>query len=89
VCDELIADRRARPTAGDDMLGLLLGARDDGETLDDSEVRDQVLIFLLAGHDTTGLALTYAPHLLGRHPDGSACARRRATCSTGASPARR
>ena len=36
---------------------------------DDVEVRDQVLIFLLAGHDTTAIALTFALHLLGRHPD--------------------
>jgi len=70
VCDELIAGRRARPGAGGDgdVLGLLLDARVDGEALDDAEIRDQVLIFLLAGHDTTGLALTYALDLLGRHP---------------------
>ena len=35
----------------------------------DDEVRDQVLVFLLAGHETTATALTFALHLLGRHPD--------------------
>jgi cytochrome P450 len=69
VCDELIAQRRAAPTGGDDLLTLLVEARDNGEQLDDAEIRDQVLIFLLAGHDTTALALTFALHLLGRHPD--------------------
>jgi cytochrome P450 len=69
VCDELIARRRATPGGGADLLSLLVDARDQGEQLDDAEIRDQVLIFLLAGHDTTALALTFALHLLGRHPD--------------------
>jgi cytochrome P450 len=71
VCDELIARRRAAPEAarGDDLLGLLIGARDGEEALDDAEVRDQILIFMLAGHDTTAIALTFALHLLGRHPE--------------------
>jgi cytochrome P450 len=70
VCAELIAQRRAAPDAGgDDLLTLLVAARDNGETLDDAEIRDQVLIFMLAGHDTTAIALTFALHLLGRHPD--------------------
>jgi cytochrome P450 len=71
VCDELIAQRRAAPGSGDDLLSLLVDARDDGEQLDDAEIRDQVLIFLLAGHDTTALAVTFALHLLGRHPDAA------------------
>ena len=69
VCDELIARRRAAPGGGEDLLSLLTDARDRGERLDDTEIRDQVLIFLLAGHDTTALALTFALHLLGRHRD--------------------
>jgi cytochrome P450 len=69
VCDELIARRRAAPEAarGDDLLGLLVGARDGDEALD--EIRDQILIFMLAGHETTAVALTFALHLLGRHPE--------------------
>lgn len=70
LCDRLIADRRA---AGDldrgDLLGRLLAARDGSEGLSDREIRDQVLVFLLAGHETTSTALTYALHLLGRHPE--------------------
>jgi cytochrome P450 len=70
VCDALIAERRARPARDDDLLDLLLQAgAGGGAALDDVEIRDQVLIFLLAGHDTTGLALTFALDLLGRHPD--------------------
>ena len=69
VCDELIAARRARPTGGDDLLSLLIEAREAGEGLDDAEIRDQILIFMLAGHDTTAIALTFALQLLGRHPE--------------------
>jgi cytochrome P450 len=69
VCDRIIAERRARGGGAQDMLGLLLAARDDGAALTDAEVRDQVLIFLLAGHETTSTALTYTLDLLGRHPD--------------------
>lgn len=71
VCDEIIDRRRAaghRPGEAD-LLGLLLDARDEGGTLTDVEVRDQVLIFLLAGHETTSTALTYTLRLLGRHPE--------------------
>jgi cytochrome P450 len=70
---EGIIDRRRASAAGEDLLSLLLCARDPdaigADALDDAEVRDQVLIFLLAGHETTATALTFALHLLGRHPD--------------------
>ena len=59
----------AADSQDEDLLSLLVGARDRGEQLDDAEIRDQVLIFLLAGHDTTAIALTFALYLLGRHPD--------------------
>ena len=70
VCDAMIAARRARGADdGTDLLSRLLRARDGEELLSDDEVRDQVLVFLLAGHETTAIALTFALHLLGRHPD--------------------
>ena len=68
VCDAV--DRRTarvEGATGDDLMGLLIAARDGDEALDDAEIRDQVLIFLLAGHDTTAIALTFALHLLGHH----------------------
>jgi cytochrome P450 len=73
VVEGIIDRRRAASAAGEDLLSLLLRARDPdalgADTLDDAEVRDQVLIFLLAGHETTATALTFALHLLGRYPD--------------------
>ncbi|WP_183095873.1 cytochrome P450 [Nocardioides stalactiti] len=69
VCDKLIARRRAGESDGDDLARLLVEARDGQDRLSDEEVRDQLLIFLLAGHETTSTSLTFALHLLGCHPD--------------------
>jgi cytochrome P450 len=70
VCDAIVAGRREGRTTGEtDLLSLLLAARDGDERLGDDEVRSQVLLFMLAGHETTAIALTFALHLLGRHQD--------------------
>jgi cytochrome P450 len=71
VVDDLIARRRAAPAAGEDLLSLLIAAQDPegGVALSDGEVRDQALIFLVAGHETTATSMTFALHLLGLHPD--------------------
>lgn len=78
VCDGIIEKRRAEGKAaqGEDLLTLLSQAEsaEDG-TLDASEIRDQVLVFLLAGHDTTATSLAFALHLLARHPEQQARAR--------------
>jgi cytochrome P450 len=65
-----IADRRASGRRGDDLLSLLLDARDeDGHSLDDQHVRDEVMTLLFAGHDTTTSTITFLFLLLARHPD--------------------
>ncbi len=71
IVEDLIARRRAAPTDNGDLVTLLLEAQDPegGHGLDDTEVRDQALIFLLAGHETTATALTFTLHLLGQHPE--------------------
>ncbi|WP_392542920.1 cytochrome P450 [Oryzobacter telluris] len=70
VCEEIVAARREGRTSGEtDLLSRLLAARDGDERLTDEEVRGQVLVFMLAGHETTSTALTFALHLLGRHQD--------------------
>ncbi|MEU4774932.1 cytochrome P450 [Micromonospora sp. NPDC023644] len=62
--------RDTDPAAGN-LLTRLRGARDEqtGARLSDQEVRDEVLGFLLAGHETTAGALTFTLHELGRRPD--------------------
>jgi cytochrome P450 len=70
---DAIVDRRRRGAGGHhgDLVSLLLAARDPqtGAPLSTQVVRDQLLIFLIAGHETTATALTFAWHLLGRHPE--------------------
>ncbi|WP_322779669.1 cytochrome P450, partial [Frankia sp. Cas4] len=67
---KMITNRRQHPTGGDDLLSLLLAACDaeTGAPLDDDAVRDEALTILLAGHETTANALSWAFHLLGAAP---------------------
>ena len=81
--DELIARmivaRRSQPPGQhDDLLQRLLEARDDNDdvpvgkksdlALTDREIRDHLVTFFLAGHETTSNALTWTFHLLGQNP---------------------
>lgn len=69
VIDELIAERRANPEGYDDLLARMLGAESSGYTMSDSEIHDQMLTFLFAGHETTATALTFTWLLLTTHPE--------------------
>jgi cytochrome P450 len=64
-----IARRRRSGERGTDILSLLLDATDeDGSTLSDGELRDQVMTLLFAGHDTTTSTLTFLFYELARNP---------------------
>jgi cytochrome P450 len=72
VIADLIAQRRGADAADerDDFLAILLTATDDdGETMSESDLRDELATFLFAGHETTSVALTYAWHCLSENPD--------------------
>jgi cytochrome P450 len=56
-----------RNVEGDDLLSMLLGS-----DMSDTEVRDEVMTFFMAGHETTALALTWALYLLSQHPEARA-----------------
>ena len=62
---------------GDDLITRLLQARDPdtGASMNVQEVRDQALIFLLAGHETTSTALAFTLDQLGRHDEEQAAVR--------------
>jgi cytochrome P450 len=69
LVSRIVAERRASGRDGEDLLGMLLLARDEtGRGMDDRQLRDEVLTLLLAGHDTTALTLTWAFVLLATHP---------------------
>jgi cytochrome P450 len=74
VVNGIIAERRAAIQAGespgDDLLGMLLQARDeDGQTgMTDKQLRDEVVTLLLAGHETTANLLAWTWYLLSKNP---------------------
>lgn len=70
IVHRLIAERRDKEEGREDLLSLLLAARDEGTGagLTDRQVRDHVMTFLLAGHETTANALAWALYLLSLHP---------------------
>jgi cytochrome P450 len=67
----MIAQRRAENVDKGDVLSMLLLARDedDGTGMTDTQIRDEAMTLLLAGHETTANALTWAWYLLTQHPD--------------------
>ena len=69
VIAEMIAERRATGVTGNDLLSLLLRAREDGTGMADEQVRDEALTLFLAGHETTAIALTWIWWLLARKPE--------------------
>lgn len=66
----LISDRRQSGDLGEDLLGMLLQARDEetGQPMSDVQVRDEVLTMLIAGHETVASALTWTWYLLAQNP---------------------
>jgi cytochrome P450 len=68
---ELIAERRRGEGDPDDLLSLLMAARDEetGEGLSDQELRDQAVTIIGAGYETTTQALAWTWYLLARHPE--------------------
>lgn len=68
---EMIDERRKDDVVRTDLLSRLLDARDadDGVTMTDKQVRDEVVTLFVAGHETTATSLAWAMYLLARHPD--------------------
>jgi len=65
----LIDERRAADEPGDDVLSMLLGARDeDGQPMNDAELRDELVTALAAGHETSASQLAWAIERIAREP---------------------
>jgi cytochrome P450 len=72
VIFEEIRDRRAARDLDrrGDILSLLVQAHyDDGSSMSDEQLRDELMTLLIAGHESTATALAWAFELLLRHPD--------------------
>jgi cytochrome P450 len=65
----IIHQRRSATDRGDLLSMLFAATTDEGGGMSDAQLRDEVVTLMLAGHETTALALTYAFQLLARHPE--------------------
>jgi cytochrome P450 len=71
IVDGIIAARRADGGESDDLLSMFMSARDadSGERMTDGQLRDEVVTMLLAGHETTAVALAWVWARLDHHPE--------------------
>jgi len=74
VVADMVRARRTSPDDRDDLFARLLGAVDPetGQTMSDERLVDNLLTFLLAGHQTIATALTWTLYLLSRAPEWQA-----------------
>jgi cytochrome P450 len=69
----IIEERRLSGADTGDLLSMLLHAEDeDGNRMDPKQLRDEVMTVVLAGHETTAIALSWTFYLLGRNPEAEA-----------------
>jgi cytochrome P450 len=67
---EIIRDRRQQQEDRGDLLSMLLDAVDEnGQGMNDKQLRDEVITLLAAGHETSANALTWTWYLLTQHPE--------------------
>ena len=71
IVDDVIQARQEGDGAADDLLDLMLNATHPttGRRLDPDNIRQQVITFIVAGHETTSGALSFALHYLTQNPD--------------------
>jgi cytochrome P450 len=61
--------KKRQGSGGKDMLSLLLNMRDESGTLSAEDTKNEIVTFVLAGHETTATALTWTWYLLAGHPE--------------------
>lgn len=71
VVEGVIAQRRRDGGDRGDLLSMFMATRDEetGESMNDRQLRDEVMTLLMAGHETTANGLAWAFALLSQHPD--------------------
>ena len=70
VIFSIIRARRESPAPATDLLQTLLtAADDDGQRMNDMQLRDEIMTLFLAGHETTANALTWTWYLLAQNPE--------------------
>jgi cytochrome P450 len=65
----LINQRRESNASQDDLLGILVDAKDEnGESMTDQQIRDEIFTIFLAGYESTASLVTWASYLLSQNP---------------------
>lgn len=67
----LIDERQGREGEYEDLLSMFIQARDEetGETMSKEQIRDELMTFIIAGHETTSNHLSWTLYLLSQHPE--------------------
>ncbi len=70
VVGRIITERRQTKAHHDDLLAVLMDARDSetNEVMNDKQLRDEVMTLMLAGHDTTATMMAWALLILTQYP---------------------
>jgi cytochrome P450 len=71
VVQQIVQQRRREGVPRKDLLSMMLHARDedDGSQMTDAQLADEARTFLLAGHETTAISLSWSFYLLATHPE--------------------
>ncbi len=71
IIRDIIRERKSSSEKFNDLLDMLLDARyeDTGEPMDEERIIDEILVLVIAGHETTGNALSWTLYLLANHPE--------------------
>ncbi len=71
VVQQIVDQRRRETEHHKDLLSMMLYARDedDGSRMTDAQLADEARTFLLAGHETTAITLSWSFYLLATHPE--------------------
>ena len=71
IIDRLLIERESGDDPGDDLFGLMLSSRDPetGEPMDRGLIADELMTFMLAGHETTSNALSWTFRWLSLNPE--------------------
>lgn len=87
---KIIETRRRDNRERHDLLGMLIAARDaeTNQAMNDRQLRDEAVTFLVAGHETTAVALSWSWYLLSQHAEARARLFREVDDVLGTRPAR-
>ena len=70
ILKHIVASRKESNERHDDLLDMLLDAKyEDGNSMEEEQLIDEILILFTAGHETTSNALTFTCQLLALHPE--------------------